>query len=91
MFRMRHVFAQITPDQVAEGFYVIRENTITMVYGDGNPVQLDDAPVTAKIPPGGNPDSIARVLTKRIRKALRGEKVEGFDAPLQYPADGSIV
>lgn len=89
---IRRVLAQISETQVAEGFYTVKGNVLTMVWWpDGEPIEIDDAPVTAKISSKSNPDTIARILTKRIRKSLRGERVEGFDRVIDYSRDGSIV
>lgn len=82
---IKRVFAQISENEVTEGFYKLKGNVLTMVwYPDGEPVLLGDAPVTAKVQPGANPDAVARMLAKRIRKAFRGETVEGFNRRLEY-------
>jgi hypothetical protein len=75
------------PDQVCEGFYVVERNVLTMVDGEtGDAISLDgETTVSAKLNPDSNADQIAKLLTKRIRKALRGDAVEGFDRPLVYP------
>ena len=88
---IKRVLAQISETQVAEGFYTLKGNRLTMVWPDGKPVELDDVPVTAEISSNLNPDAVARKLTKKIRTALRGERVEGFDRVIEYSRDGSVV
>lgn len=81
MSEIRRVLCYITPDRVAEGFYTFDGETIMMMGDDGNgkwsPVLVDDEPVTERVTPE-NVVAVAKVLTKRIRKAFLGEQVEGF-------------
>ena len=91
MSDFRQVFVTLGENHVIRGFYTVKGNVLTMTYGpNGNPVLLDDAPVTVKLLQNSNPDAIARQLTKKIRRALRGERVEGFDRVIVYPHE-SIV
>lgn len=54
-------------------------------FPDGEPVRVDDVSTfTAKIKPGDDPNMIARRLTKKIRKAFRGDRIDGFDRPIDY-------
>lgn len=81
---VRRVFSYLGPDQVAEGFYTFDGTTLQMVFANGDPVELDGDPVTET---GFAPDlveAIAKRLTRRIRKALRGETVEGFGRRIAY-------
>lgn len=84
---IRRVFASISPDQVAEGFYTFDGSTLTMMGDDGKgnwtPIALDEEPVTATCT-ADLAEAVARRLTKRIRKVFRGELVEGFSRALKY-------
>ena len=95
MTEVHRVFATVAPNQVTVGFYTLTDgNLMTMVHPNGDPVMLDEAPVTAKLSPGSNNnliEQVARLLTKKIRKSFRGELVEGFDRVIAYPSDGSVV
>lgn len=87
----KQVFVTLSENHVVRGFYVIRNGVLTMTHGpNGKPVMLDDAPVNVKLLQNSNPDAIARQLTKKIRKAMRGVRVEGFDRVIEYPHE-SIV
>ncbi|KRQ11925.1 hypothetical protein AOQ73_05820 [Bradyrhizobium pachyrhizi] len=77
MTDVRQVFAYLGPDHVAQGFYTLDGDKLTMVFDNGQPVMLDDAPVTETVTPE-HVEAVAKKLTKRIRKAFRGELVEGF-------------
>jgi hypothetical protein len=94
---IRGVTIQLTPDSVAEGFYTYDGETVTMVKRDGSPADIDDEPVTE----ASHPDhvtTVARRLTRKIRKSLMGGTPEGFGAgesvryrgidPLPYPNSG---
>jgi hypothetical protein len=80
---IRRVFSYLGPDQVAEGFYTFDGATLRMVFANGEPVVLDDEPVTETVTPE-HAEAVAKKLTKRIRKTLRGETVEGFSRALTY-------
>lgn len=82
---VRSVFTYLGPDQVSEGFYIYEAatRTLRMVFADGQPVMLDDEPVTETVDPQ-HAEAVAKRLTRRIRKALRGEVVEGFSRRLTY-------
>lgn len=80
---VRRVVTYLGPDQVAEGFYTFDGETLRMVFADGEPVTLDDEPVTETVMPE-QVEAVAKKLTKRIRKAFRGEIVEGFGRALTY-------
>jgi len=90
---IKTVFAQLTPDRVVEGFYKFDGEIITMMGNDGEgnwiPMVLDDEVVSHKATPE-HAVSIAAMLTKRIRKALRNELVEGFHRPLEYSNQGIV-
>lgn len=87
MSEVRRVVSYLGPDQVTEGFYTYDGSTVTMMGDDGNgnwsPMRLDDEPVTGAATPD-HVEAIAKKLTKRIRKAFRGEVVEGFGRALSY-------
>jgi hypothetical protein len=90
---IRSVFAYLGPDQVVEGFYTFDGKTVTMMGDDGKgsrvPMMLDDEPVSERATPE-TAVAIAKVLTKRIRKALRGETVEGFGRRIDYSDQGIV-
>lgn len=86
---VKHVFAYLGPDQVAEGFYTFDGSTLRMVFANGEPVMLDEEPVTETVEPD-QVEAVAKRLTKRIRKTFRGEIVEGFSRSLTYSAAGII-
>lgn len=88
---MRMVTAFVGPNQVAEGFYKVEGNTLTMLRRDGEPILIDENTVTKELSPGSNAEQVAKFLTKKIRKARRGERVEGFDRVISYPVDGGVV
>lgn len=77
------VVSYLGPDQVAEGFYTFDGATLRMVFANGEPVILDDEPVTETVVPV-HAEAVAKKLTRRIRKAFRGETVEGFGRRLAY-------
>lgn len=81
--QIRRVICYLGPDQVAEGFYTYDGTTVRMVFANGEPVALEDEPVTETVGPD-LAEAVAKRLTKRIRKAFRGEIVEGFGRRLQY-------
>jgi hypothetical protein len=83
MSELRRVVSYLGPDQVAEGFYTFDGVTLRMVFANGEPVVLDDEPVTETVAPE-HAEAVAKKLTKRIRKTLRGETVEGFSRALTY-------
>ncbi len=97
MPEINYVAVYITPDQIAEGFYTLSGNVLTMVDGeDGNPVRMKDG---EPFPPrilreGEDARVIAGLLTKEIRKYWREinfpkvESVSGFDAQINYPRMG---
>lgn len=80
---VRRVVTYLGPDHVAEGFYTFDGETLRMVFANGEPVTLDDAPVTETVTPE-HAEAVAKKLTRRIRKAFRGETVEGFGRSLSY-------
>ena len=80
---IRRVVSCLGPDQIAEGFYTFDGVTLRMVFSNGEPVVLDDEPVTETVTPQ-HVEAVAKKLTRRIRKAFRGETVEGFGRKLTY-------
>lgn len=88
MTTVRYVAVQLTPDSIAEGFYTYDGETITMVKRDGSPVFIDDQPVTEN----SHPDHVtiaAKRLTRKIRTALLGDFVPGFEKRrLEYSHEG---
>jgi hypothetical protein len=83
---IKQVNCYIGPDQISEGFYTVDDGLITMVRPDGKLVHLDDhQPVQHQLQPGDNEQAIAKMLTRKIRKHFRGELVESFGNPINYP------
>lgn len=84
---IRRVVSYLGTDQIAEGFYTFDGTTLTMMGDDGkgnwSPIVLDDEPVTETVAPE-QAEAVAKRLTRRIRKAFRGETVEGFGRALTY-------
>lgn len=86
---VRRVVTYLGPDQIAEGFYTYaaETQTLTMMGDDGagnwSAFVLDDGPVTETVAPE-HVEAVAKKLTRRIRKTLRGEVVEGFGRRLNY-------
>ena len=80
---IRRVVCYLGSNQVAEGYYTYDGGIIQMVFDNGVPVVLDDEPVIETVGPE-LAEAVAKKLTKRIRRALRGETLEGFGRPLQY-------
>lgn len=83
MTSVRSVFTYLGPNQVAEGFYTFDGSTLQMTFANGEPVLLDDHPVTETVEPA-QVEAVAKRLTRRIRKAMLGEKVDGFSRALTY-------
>jgi hypothetical protein len=85
---VRCVNVQLTPDSIIPGFYTYDGETVTMVYQNGDPVLLDETPVTEK----AHPDHVtitAKRLTRKIRRALLGDAVPGFEKRrLDYHFEG---
>lgn len=83
---VRRVFIHLGPDHVAEGFYTFDGSTLRMVFANGEPVTLDDEPVTETLPicSADHVEAVAKKLTRRIRKWALGETVEGFGRALTY-------
>jgi hypothetical protein len=89
MPEIHYLQVQIGRNRVAEGFYTIANGLLTMVYSDGEPVMLDDGSrVEHHLQPEDNVRKVAGHLTIKIRKALMGERVEGFSSPIDYPPAG---
>lgn len=82
------VLVQIAPNQITYGFYTLSGNRLTMCHDDGEPVDINGMTFTHDMRANDNPDSIAAVLTGKIRKLMMGEKIEGFNDVLAYPREG---
>ncbi len=82
---IKQVNCYIGPNQISEGFYTIDDSKIAMVYLDGQPVMINDTAVEHFLRDGENEETIAKMLTRRIRSHFRGSSVEGFDRQLEYP------
>jgi len=74
------------PGQVSFGYYTLEGNKLTMTDGDGKPFRRasGDA-VQHTLRPGDNPDSIACVLARDLRKQLHGDSA-GFWRRIDWPA-----
>ncbi|WP_340672549.1 hypothetical protein [Bradyrhizobium ottawaense] len=78
------------PGQVTLAYYVLRGDELVMTRGDGTPVDAER--FTHKLRHGDDPNAIAGVLGKQIRReALKiTEEQERFYAPLDYGDSGFI-
>jgi hypothetical protein len=75
--------------QVSEGFYIVEGATLIMTRGDGSPV--DERLYRHELRDGENPEPIARMLTKTIRRQKLGlgdDSPDGFNRPLRYRPQG---
>jgi hypothetical protein len=82
------------PGQVAEGRYILEDNTVTLTNHVGTPVRDHDGKTySKKLEQNEDAYAVAGRLTKEFRRARRGDKnhVEGFSSPIHYPRNGSIV
>jgi hypothetical protein len=100
MMKPQSVFIQIRkpggadPGQVAEGAFIVEDGVVILTDRDGNPARDSSGKYyKQKLADGENPKVIAGRLTRELRLALRGKDapVRGFDGPLQYRRDGSVV
>lgn len=75
---------------VAEGFYVVEGNTLTMTYADGQPVRIDGELVQHTLAEGESAKKAAGRLTRTVRRALSGRamKQEVFGRSINYPKMG---
>lgn len=93
MTEIRSVITYLGPDQVAQGFYTLAGDKLTMMGDDGrgkwSPMILDDEPVTATVTLE-HAEAVAKMLTRRIRKAFRGETVENFSRALSYEKEAFV-
>ena len=66
--------------QVAEGYYTVEGDRLTMTYADGRPVLVNGERVSERLGDGVNPKSVAGRLTREVRRALKGmsETEEAF-------------
>jgi hypothetical protein len=88
------VFVQIEPPKgkfegrVVEGCYTIEGSLLSLTNRHGDPVRdAEGKSYTHKLEPGDNPKQIAGLLTKKFRKARRGNNaaLRGFSGPINYP------
>jgi hypothetical protein len=84
--KIHRVVSYLGPNQIAEGFYTFDGSTLRMVFANGEPVILEDEPMTETLPicSAEHVEAVAKKLTKRIRRAFRSEQVEGFGRVLEY-------
>ena len=75
----KSVVVHLGPNRFTVGYYLIEGNELHMLGPDGEIAR------TCTLKPDDNPQAIASVLTKEIRKQLRQEVVEGFNDPLEFP------
>jgi hypothetical protein len=86
MSDVQTVIVQISPDQITEGYYIVDGETLIMTYADGTPADADHH--RHKLRAGDDPHVIAGLMTKKVRSALLGETVPGFNNPIQYLSQG---
>jgi hypothetical protein len=96
MPEVQYVVVQVKPPSQREpagavtyGYFTLDDNLLTMTRSDGLPVR---DPVTGqmwthKLEPGEDAGHLARRLTLKVRRALRGETEaeERFMRPIKYP------
>lgn len=86
---IHQVIVHLGPNRIAEGYYTIDGDTLTMTFDDGSPVLLaDGSKVTHEITPETNVKGLAAVLAGQVRRELLNELVPGFSRDLDYPAAG---
>lgn len=78
MTEVRPVVTYLGPNEVARGLFTYEGDTVTIVTSDGSPTVIDDITFTEKSPPE-HAEAIAKVLIRRIRKALLGGVPKGFE------------
>jgi hypothetical protein len=89
-----HVYATVRlpngdndPGQVTTGYYTLADGILTMTDSKGTPVRdlNSGEKVTHKLAAGDDAAVIARRLTMKIHRMLRGESgPAGFNRPLSY-------
>ena len=75
------------PGRVAEGAYIVEDNTVTLTNHLGIPVRDSDGRTySKKLEPEQDPHMIAGRLTREFRRVRRGEKneIKGFSGPIHY-------
>ena len=85
---------RIPAGQVVHGYYTVVDDVVTMTCPKGEPATDESGKTyTHKLAPGDDAYVIAGRLTKELRLALRGKSSapSGFNGPLLYKRDGSIV
>lgn len=72
--------------RITEGFYTVSGNVLTMTYADGSPVEG----FTFTLKPDDDAESIARVLTRKVRRQVLGltEEGEAFNRQISYANTG---
>ena len=77
--------------RVTIGYYVLEGNLLTMTDGEGKPFRgTSGERVTQKIQAGEDPSIVAKRLTMRIYRMVRGDGMAGFNRPILYPSSGVI-
>jgi hypothetical protein len=75
------------PGAVAQAFYTVENNKVILTDRDGNalrdPEGRDYGKTLAET--GHNAHETAAILLRRFRTQVRGNRVAGFDGPLNYP------
>jgi hypothetical protein len=77
------------PGQVTTGYYTVADGILTMTQPNGEPVIGEQGErFTQSISADDNVRAIAGLLTRKVRRAIRGETEfqERFRRPLQYGA-----
>jgi hypothetical protein len=97
MAEVHTVFVQIEAPKgnfrgrVVEGCYIVDDGKVILTNRRGEPVQDDTGKnYEQRLAEGDNPKQIAGILTKKLRKALRGGNAlpSGFSGPINYPKTG---
>ena len=87
---MRNPKGDGDPGQVTTGYYTVADGILTMTDSKGVPVRdLNNGErVTHKLQAGEDPTMIAKRLTMKIYRMMRGDGMAGFNRPLIYPGSG---
>jgi hypothetical protein len=75
--------------RVTIGYCVLDGNLLTMTDGEGTPVRgRSGERITHKLEAGEDAGTIAKRLTMKIYRQVRGDGLSGFNRRLAYPKGG---
>jgi hypothetical protein len=82
------------PGAVAYGYFKLIDGVVIMTDADGNPAGGETGKkFSRELRPNEDPVGVACGMTRELRLAFRSgeQRVKGFDGPLIYRRNGSIV